>query len=293
MAMNFNYLVLDQNIENIAQWLKLLLIKTKQLRMVVDCQHSVHAVINPDFENDIHNLEFLIIDSGSNYKNAIQVSSKTECGEKILPKLQQMYLRCENGMESLIATSSKLSAGSFQGLVKIHIYVCKYMKYLFTWSVAECLVQLEELEISYCLELKHVIGNDSNNTLVCCKSKDEEIMFPKLKFLYLDSLLAFECMCAPEECSDNMKVQWASMENITVLDCPNWKPRLIFGQQSVPALQEFYCEKEWLEQLNWEDEDTKKRIQSVHLEISKIKALMKLELIYPCFKRLIDSLMTP
>ncbi|KMZ73697.1 hypothetical protein ZOSMA_143G00200 [Zostera marina] len=152
MSMDINYLVLDQNIENIAQWLKLLLIKTKKLLMVVDCQHSVNALINPDFENDIHNLEFLMIDNSSNYKNAIQ---------------------------------------------------------------------------------------------------------------------AFECMCAPEECPYNMKVQWASMEIIHVLYCPNWKPRLIFGQQSVPALQAFYCKKEWLEQLNWDDKDKKKQNQSVHLEISK------------------------
>ncbi|KMZ72891.1 NB-ARC domain-containing disease resistance protein [Zostera marina] len=38
MSMDFNYLVLDQNIENIAQWLKLLLTKTKKLQMDVDCQ---------------------------------------------------------------------------------------------------------------------------------------------------------------------------------------------------------------------------------------------------------------
>ncbi|KMZ63461.1 hypothetical protein ZOSMA_408G00020 [Zostera marina] len=73
--------------------------------------------------------------------------------------------------------------------------------------------------------------------------------------------MAFECIWAPEECPDNMKVQWASMISIHVVGCRNWKP--IFGQQSVPTLQSFYCEKEWFEQLNWEDEDTKKQIQSV------------------------------
>ncbi|KMZ57691.1 NB-ARC domain-containing disease resistance protein [Zostera marina] len=56
--MDFNYLALDQNIvilvkEEISQWLKLLLIKTKRLRMVVDCSHSARALMNLDYE-DIH-----------------------------------------------------------------------------------------------------------------------------------------------------------------------------------------------------------------------------------------------
>ena len=77
------------------------------------------------------------------------------------PSLETLKLRGMN-MERLWLADHQLAAepcynSYLQNLRKLSVARCQRLKYLFTFAIAQCLVQLQELDVSYCRDMEEIV----------------------------------------------------------------------------------------------------------------------------------------
>lgn len=106
---------------------------------------------------------------------------------------------------------------SCQNLTKVTVAFCDRLKYLFSYSMVNSLVQLQHLEICYCWSMEGVVETNSTES-----RRDEgrliEIVFPKLLYLRLIDL--------PKLMGFSMgihSVEFPSLLELQIDDCPNMK----------------------------------------------------------------------
>ena len=111
----------------------------------------------------------------------------------ILPSLEELNLRDLRNMKKLWADHNQ---GMYccQNLTKLHVVGCHRMKYLFSYSMVNSLLQLQHLEISYCESMEGVV--DTTGGL---GGRDELKVFPKLHYLRLDGLPKLSSFASPED----------------------------------------------------------------------------------------------
>ncbi|KAK8271593.1 hypothetical protein V6Z11_D11G270700, partial [Gossypium hirsutum] len=136
------------------------------------------------------------------------------------------------------------SSVPFQNLVILEVRECDGIIKLITHSTAKSLVQLKEMSILNCKKIEEIIEGGDNND-------QDEIIFPQLNSLELESLPKLESFCL----SWNYTFGFPSLQTVIVEDCPKMK---IFSQRhsNAPMLNEveFYwsgCyEEHWENDLN-------------------------------------------
>ncbi|KMZ73505.1 NB-ARC domain-containing disease resistance protein [Zostera marina] len=250
-------------LSNVAKWLQVLFEKTKKLYMYdfeIDNNSATQAIssaIEQDIVKLLCNLKSLEVGYCSKQKNFIQYNTQVD---PILPKLEHLHLSIMVELENIFVntgTQTIIPAKSFERLERIYIYSCDRLKFIFPWNVAECVVCLEELNISSCSELENIIEKDDQGV----SGSKARTLFPKLRHLRLRDLPNLENVWK-HECDEKSEMEWHSLEYLYVWDCEKLN-RLFMGKNSAPNLQFMYCRKEWFDKLLWEDRQTESRFNGV------------------------------
>ncbi|KAJ8440271.1 hypothetical protein Cgig2_001606 [Carnegiea gigantea] len=157
----------------------------------------------------------------------------------VLPELTTMHIQ-EAPRLSNIWRGATLS-GCFQSLRDVKLESFGQIKYVFPLAVANGLNQLRLPEISNCETLEVVIYGGENDI------KYQEPVFPQLQTLKLRHLQSLRSFSLPQQHLD-----FPSLEFLTLLSCPCLK-KLPFGPKSSKRLVMIETEKEWLEELEFEN----------------------------------------
>ncbi|XP_068338079.1 probable disease resistance protein At4g27220 [Pyrus communis] len=175
---------------------------------VEQCEGVADALVPSNLLQRLQNLEVLIVcATGMVY---IFKSQGLEQGETVLTKLREMKL--ENLPELTNILNGPAQPAMFHNLKTLAISKCKKLKTLFTFDIAQCLQQLEELWVEECHSLDKLFGL-SEGLIV----QDDEIIFPQLKNLALQSLSKLTSVLA-----GNATLLCPSLEYLHVLDCPKF-----------------------------------------------------------------------
>ncbi|KAK7394837.1 hypothetical protein VNO78_15378 [Psophocarpus tetragonolobus] len=119
-------------------------------------------------------------------------------------KLERLHLfKCPR-LEELVG-----STVSFMNLKGLVVRSCKRMAYLFTFSTATSLVQLETLMIQDCESIKEIIKKEDED------EDSYEITFGRLQTLSLDSLPRLVSFY-----SGNATLQFSCLQEVIVVECP-------------------------------------------------------------------------
>ncbi|XP_024040890.1 uncharacterized protein LOC18041576 isoform X3 [Citrus clementina] len=179
---------------------------------------------------NIHNLEKLVL-STCEYKKIFSCEEVEEHAEGIAQikslKLKKLWLieehlwnpdskldsflqnleflevkKCALSLISLVPSSA-----SFRNLTVLKVCNCWQLISLVTPQTAKTLVQLRELRVSECNRLEEIVANDGD--------ADDEIVFSKLKWLFLESSESITSFC-----SGNYAFSFPSLEDLIVENCP-------------------------------------------------------------------------
>ncbi|KAH7544371.1 hypothetical protein JRO89_XS15G0156200 [Xanthoceras sorbifolium] len=143
----------------------------------------------------------------------------------------------------------------FQNLQKLIISKCNKMESVLPLTIVQGQNQLEELTVISCNQVERIITASGEVSEAECQN-----MLPKLKILALNDLRKLETVCNGE-----IAFRWPSLQELHVWDCPNLK-RLPLASRSVPNMRKVRGQLSWYEDLQWKDEYTKIRLQSLFTE---------------------------
>ena len=104
------------------------------------------------------------------------------------------------------------------------------------------------LSLNYCDELECLIDEEKQDRTV--------VAFPSLKRLELLYLPNLSCICGPE-------YGLPALQNLMVISCPKLKKFPFPSNNNVRKLQGIFCDEEWWEGLEWDDEGVKASMESI------------------------------
>ncbi|TYG46742.1 hypothetical protein ES288_D11G280400v1, partial [Gossypium darwinii] len=158
----------------------------------------------------------------------------------MFPNLHQLTLGWNVGVKEIWRLVP--SSVPFQNLVILEVRECDGIIKLITHSTAKSLVQLKEMSILNCKKIEEIIEGGDNND-------QDEIIFPQLNSLELESLPKLESFCS----SWNYTFGFPSLQTVIVEDCPKMK---IFSQRhsNTPMLNEVEFYWSWCYEEHWEND---------------------------------------
>ncbi|MFS8019846.1 putative leucine-rich repeat domain superfamily [Helianthus anomalus] len=135
------------------------------------------------------------------------INNESETVVKI-PMLRKVDL---DGLRSLkyIWKSSQRRILEFPNLTILSISKCNTLEHVFTSSMVDCVMQLQELHIQSCRNMKVIVKEEDHDV------KQSEIIFPCLKSLKLDDLSSLRGFCLGEE-----DVTLPSLDTLVIKKCP-------------------------------------------------------------------------
>ncbi|KAK8508749.1 hypothetical protein V6N12_034855 [Hibiscus sabdariffa] len=141
------------------------------------------------------------------------------------PALEKLHLDSMTGIEK-IWKGDQLSVICFgvQSLTTLKVQRCHKLKYVFTSSMIKSLVQLKELSIERCENIQEITQGEDDDD-------DDEINFPRLNHLELNTLPKLESFCS----SGNYSFGFPSLQIVTVEYCPKMK-MFSQGNSNTPML---------------------------------------------------------
>ncbi|KAK1294870.1 Disease resistance protein RFL1 [Acorus calamus] len=161
-----------------------------------------------------------------------------------LPNLEDLLIEESSNMLNIWECNSSLTPPLLGNLRQLMVQSCDKLKYVFPRGVLPYLPNLERVHVSYCEDVEQIIvGEVTNNTL------------EKLKAITLYKLGKLDCICEGV-------ISCPSLGRVHIEVCGKLR-RLPFGTDSAPSLKTIYCEKEWWDSLEWEDDATRNRFQSL------------------------------
>ena len=139
-----------------------------------------------------------------------------------LPTLASLYL---SSIVSQTIWHNQLQANSasFHNLTELTVDSCHDLKYLFPFSVAESLNNLEVLEIWNCKLMEGVITTQGE--------RKSSTLFPKLKQLNLEELPELIRFCN----FNGNSIELPSLSELIIYDCPKMQT---FASNSLPGIEE-------------------------------------------------------
>ncbi|EEF40599.1 probable disease resistance protein At1g61190 [Ricinus communis] len=100
---------------------------------------------------------------------------------------------------------------AFQNLKKINIEYCDHLKYLFSPPVAKLLVKLEVVRIIECKMVEAMVAEEKLEA----EARSDRIVFPRLRFLELQSLHKFKSFCI----ENSVTVELPLLEDLKLVHC--------------------------------------------------------------------------
>ncbi|CAJ1816601.1 unnamed protein product [Sphenostylis stenocarpa] len=160
------------------------------------------------------------------------------------PKLESMCLYKLENLEKIC--DNQLTEASFSRLKIIKIKTCDQLEYIFSFFMFSRLTMLETIEVCDCDSLKEIVHVERESDSVS-DVQTEEIEFPQLRFLTLQSLPAFFCFYTNDKMpsisqSSQEQVQNKELKEITAIPGRDTNAclSLFNGKVALPKL-------EWLE----------------------------------------------
>ncbi|XP_065848950.1 uncharacterized protein [Euphorbia lathyris] len=175
--------------------------------MVVECRDKTEAWVGEGSEN-VH------------YHNeGIEFTQLNTVKLKNLPQLTDFCdIKEETGLEELTADVKSTTLlllfnemVSFTNIMRLEVYNCNSLKYLFTISMVECLVQLKELEINNCELVEEIILNKKDEEME--KDSINKIVFPNLDYLSLEELPNVKSF------SRGYPIEFQSLKELSIIRC--------------------------------------------------------------------------
>ncbi|KAK1319527.1 Disease resistance protein [Acorus calamus] len=161
-----------------------------------------------------------------------------------LPNLEDLQIWESSNMLNIWESNSSLTPPLLGNLRKLLVYHCDKLKYVLPRGLLPHVPNLKTIDVSECKDLEQIIeGGFTNNTLQ---------KLTTIKLRWLDKL---DCICEGV-------ISWPSLENVDIFACVELR-RLPFGTDSAPSLKTIVCKKEWWDSLEWEDDATRNRFQSL------------------------------
>ncbi|XP_031283568.1 probable disease resistance protein At4g27220 [Pistacia vera] len=123
---------------------------------------------------------------------------------------------------------------SFSNLAHVEVVGCSNLKNLFALSIVRRLVQLEELIISDCGRLEHIVSDYSQGDEIAEIENGKNIVLPKLIKLGLQTLPKLISFC-----SENYYSTCPILQLLEVDGCPNWTTPIIV-EANMRILQRYF-----------------------------------------------------
>ncbi|KAK1271219.1 Disease resistance protein [Acorus gramineus] len=161
-----------------------------------------------------------------------------------LPNLEQLRIEESSNMLNIWECNSSLTPPLLGNLRVLRVKHCSKLKYVFPRGVLPHVPNLELVFVSECEDVEQIIvGEVTNNTL------------QKLNSIMLDGLGKLDCICEGV-------ISWPLLDYVHIFGCEKlrWLP---FVTDSAPSLKTIRCRKEWWDSLEWEDNATRYRFQSL------------------------------
>ncbi|KAL5720074.1 hypothetical protein ACHQM5_012777 [Ranunculus cassubicifolius] len=173
-----------------------------------------------------------------------------------LQKLEEIRVKFCDGLENLVQLEGSISKQPpsliFTCLRIIHISYCNKLKCVLPMKAARHLLQLEELDISFCSDMEMVFeGDDGDN------ADKVTATLPHLNMLVLWGLPSLSSFGPP-----GLLFDFPALIDMRVLGCWNLKRLPLLGKQSIPKLKNLRVKPGWLDGLEWEDESLKVHLKS-------------------------------
>ncbi|XP_043814222.1 uncharacterized protein LOC110608107 [Manihot esculenta] len=158
----------------------------------------------------------------------------------LLPRLKKLELTSLPMLRHLW-NKDPIGILEFKNLKWLHVGNCSSLKYIFTWSMALCLLQLEKIELNNCKMIEGIIEKEETEEAV--NSADKMILH-SLKSVVLKCLPRFSRLC-----SGWSNVECPLLEEMSIHKCPSLKN--IFATQTLvntinkmfPNLEKFSLDK--------------------------------------------------
>ncbi|PKI74907.1 hypothetical protein CRG98_004679 [Punica granatum] len=171
----------------------------------------------------------------------------THTTEPSLGCLEKMVIKNATRFASIFA--GPVHSGSLARLTTLRIYKCPKLLKMFSRRVIQQLSELQHLRVEECHKIREIIMRVKDSIL-------EPGSLPKLKTLILINLPKLRSIWF-----DN-SLEWASLSGIIVYMCQSLI-RLPFGKSNVSNLRYIVGQRMWWRKLEWEEDGTEGRLQSL------------------------------
>ncbi|XP_062082833.1 uncharacterized protein LOC133789120 isoform X2 [Humulus lupulus] len=199
---------------------------------VSECEMMEEIANGREDDEDAHKIEslqlcFLCLRSLPNFVHFYCSKLKETCASSMIdyskplfsetvlfPNLKELTI-WEISIEKI--WPNQLSSGSFmQNLTSLEVESCNSLKYLFSFSLAQKLLNLKKLEVRYCIAMEDI--GVTNKKLGEEDTQLENILFPKLDSIELCQLSALQRFCARNSC-----MEFPLLSKLIVNDCQELK----------------------------------------------------------------------
>ncbi|XP_062076326.1 uncharacterized protein LOC133781369 [Humulus lupulus] len=109
-----------------------------------------------------------------------------------------------------------LSNSYMQNLTSLEVGSCDNLKYMFSFTLTQCFVNLRSLKVGDCKAMEDICVTTKKFGEE--ESQLEMILFPKLESIELDELSALQRFCATDSC-----MKFPLLSKLTIKDCPKLK----------------------------------------------------------------------
>ena len=172
--------------------------------------------------------------------------------EAALPNLEECYVSYMPNLRSIWEGS--FPPGSLNCLTNLQLLKCGKLKNIFSREIIQQLSNLEVLLIERCCALEEVISDGEIGV-------ESDCVLPKLKRLFLEDLPSLVRIL---KLGSRHLLNCSSLEYIWASKCPNLK-RLPISVSKAPKLRRIECEREWWNELEWDDNDVKLQLEPLFL----------------------------
>ncbi|KAL6130515.1 hypothetical protein ACLB2K_068894 [Fragaria x ananassa] len=202
-------LSLDTTINSLPDWFINVVVPDIEKLEFIECKGLNNILVEYDHERFVE-LKYLAVTGRHENSEALMNTITWVPKQPVFESLEELHL-CEVDCLKVLCVG-KLPPGSLCNLKVLVVTSCMKLKSLFTWDVAQCLSQLEDLSIIQCPSLERVI-EASEETL-----KKKQIAFPELKNLILSNLPQLAWFYS----SGSAIIECLALEHLHVQDCPQF-----------------------------------------------------------------------
>ncbi|GMY35164.1 probable disease resistance protein At4g27220 [Fagus crenata] len=174
---------------------------------VQNCRYLENSLLHSNIIQRLQNLEILHV-TGNSIKEVFGFEGLQE-GRRYLERLKELRLDSLSRLANIWKGPAKLA--DFRNLKTVIVVKCNKLKYFFSPSMSQGLLQLEELWVEDCFDLDEIIQKDDEITV-------DKITLPRLKTLALQNLAHLVNFY-----DGNSSLECPFLEYLHVRDCPKFR----------------------------------------------------------------------